>query len=350
MSYQERTPHAQRRRRTFGTGSVVIAALAAYGTYHLALWAWNACSSPDDEGKNKGQNENIHSSSIRNRLRQRRMARCRREIVISLSSLGAILRRKIDEGTDMTVYRSQLREIRKMQSNSTKHQEEVLWMKIQVETVSRVVTNVYAYALLFTALTIQAHCLAGSLFRKENCDATNEEGVDEHNALLLSYDAFLERGGVDDLLSSVRNSVVESIKDWSIQDPTALHMTAPRLQQAINQIRIQMENGNLLQKYVVVDKYESVIDNVALLNETYDLLESPVANDATRECLDCVFAALELHYMSHIFGSSMTGVPLARVVTQLKTSNTSFFQPDILIPPMEKLPAVQEAALTSFGR
>jgi hypothetical protein len=350
MSYHERSPHAGRRRRTSGIGSVVTTALAAYGTYHLAVWAWNAWNAYADDEKENGQNKNTQSSSLLNRLRQRRMTLCRREIANTLSSLGTIMRRKIDEGTDLTLYRSQLKEIRKLQSNSTKHQEEVLWMKIQVETVSRLITNVYAYTLLFTALTIQANCLAGSMSRNKVNDEGKEEGVDEHSALLLSYDEFLERGGVDDLLNSVRNAVIDAIMDWSIQDPSALRMTAPRLQEAINQIRIQMETGNLLQKYIVVDKFESLIDNVALLNETYDLLESPVANDATRDCLNCVFAALEQHHMTHIFGSPTTDVPLARVVTQLKTTTSNFFQPDVLIPVMEKLPAVEDAARTSFGR
>lgn len=350
MSYRENSPHAQRRRRTFGIGSVVTTALAAYGTYHLTVWAWNAWNAPADDDKDKGQKGNTQSSSLRNRIRLRRLAQCQREIKITFSSLGAILRRKIEETTDVSVHRSQLKEIRKLQSNSTKHQEEVLWMKIQVETVCRLVTNVYAYALLFTALTIQANCLAGFMFRNQEIKETKVEVSDEQNTLLLSYNAFLERGGIDDLLTSVRNSTFEALRDWNIQDPSALHMTSPRLQEAINRIRIQIETGNMLQEYVVVEKYETLVDNVALLNEMYDLLESPVANNATKECLKCVFGALEQHLMTNIFSAPSTDVPLARVVAQLKATTSGFFQPDVLVSYMEKLPAVEEAAITSFGR
>jgi hypothetical protein len=354
MNNQANQPYQRRRR--FGLGTAITTALAAYGTYHLAVWAWNSWNTvdnendPDENGAAQPPHNREQRRRFNNHMRKRCMQSCQREISATLVALGSMLQRKIDDGTETSVYRAQLKEIRKLQSDDTKHQESILWMKIQVETVTRLMTTAYAFALLFTALTMQVYFTAGLMYRKQEFDASNETEVNAQDAILLSYSAFLERGGMDDLLTCVRTATTASLKDWNIHDPTtALHMTAPRLQQAITQIRVTIETENLLQKFIVVGNDEQFLSNNTLLNEMYDLFESPVANDAINESLNSVFTVLQEHHMKPIFGNDMSGIPLAQVVAQIKKMTSSFYKTDVYISSMEKLPSVQDAAVICFG-
>jgi hypothetical protein len=356
MSHEDNFP--RRRKRQFGIGDAVTTTLAVYGAYHLAMWAWESwktASIIDSDGtcnatKQVNQLQN-HRSANRTR-KQRHMARCRSETATTLTAFRELLQTKIDEGTETTIYRAQLKEIRKLKSDDTKHQEAILWMKIQVETVTRLMTSVYAYALLFTALTLQVHFVAGKMYRKDNdADGSNETDLGSQRALLLSYDAFWDRGGLDDLLNCVRDSVTVAVKEWNIHDPNfALHMTISTVQQAMSEIRVSVEAGNLLQRFIVLDSDESLSSNDPLFNEMCDILESPMANDAMNESLKCVFYLIHQQFIVPMFASDSTGIPLAHVISQIKTMTSCFFKTDLYLSEMEKLPAVQEASAISFGQ
>lgn len=395
MNHFENTPSNRRRRRPFGfVGTAVTTALVVYGTYHIAMWAWNTWNpsgeNNDDEDKERisntmpsqRHNGERYQNRTTDRLQQRRrcMAQCRRQTVATLAAFSTMLRTKIEEGTDTTMVRRQLKEIRKLQSEDTKHQESILWMSIQVETVTRLITTVYATTLLFTTLTIQIHHMGGRMYNK-NHTSNDTSDLDAHNALLRSYDAFWERdGGVDDLLEFVRTSVQTALKSWNIQDPTfALQMTFSHLLHAIAQIRTSVEaKGDLLHRFIIVNDdvdgtelpesaKATTTSNNELLNEMYDILESPVANDAIRDALQCTFTILQQHYIEPMFvnsdnDSSKSHVvvrPLPHVISQLKIMTNSFIYTDNsdcnsnvstnYIKVMEQLPTMQEAARISFG-
>ena len=228
MNHSENTPSCRRRRRSFDlVGTAVATAFVVYRTYQFAMWAWNAWNPPGDEDDNENDTSNERRGGhtmpsqpywnrTTDRLQQRRcMAQCRRQTATTLAEFGTMLRTKIDEGTDTTMVRRQLKELRKLQCNDTKHQESILWMSIQVETMARLMTTVYATAVLFTTLTIQIHRLGGRLYYSNSSCHLSDGSFesDAYNAFLRSYDAFWERdGGLDDLLELVRSSVQTALR------------------------------------------------------------------------------------------------------------------------------------------
>jgi hypothetical protein len=452
MNPTENTPY-RRRRRPFGyVGTAVTTALAVYGAYHLAVWAWNTWkSSEDDEEENEQEEDHTTINNtqqnggttqpqqrrhVKHRVtkdpipvvQQRRcMAQCRLQTAATLAAFHTMLFKKIEDGTDTTMVRRQLKEIRNLHSDDTKHQESILWMTIQVETVTRLLTMVYATTLLYTTLTIQVYRLGGRMYHSQNVSKPNgddQQNISEwenHAALLHSFDTFWETdGGLDDLLELVRSAVQAALKSWNIHDPAfALHMSLAHLLSAISDVRSVVEvKGDLLQRFIVMnDSTDANNDNNTepdasppatatsttaapptptptsnvLLNEIYDLLESPVANDAIRDALQCVFTILQDQYIAPIFNCNdksnhTTGNnsnnndsnemehrsnvrPLPYVISQLKVVTNSFIHSDsgsnhgdssngkrngsigsnIYVSAMERLPSIQEAARISFG-
>ena len=334
---------------------------------------------------------------------------------MTLAAFNAMLLKKVEEGTETTLVRRQLKEIRKLQSDDTKHQESILWMSIQVETVTRLMTMAYATTLLYTTLTIQVYRLGGRMFHCHTTQKQNGDYDDDDNnnkseldggqqALLQSYDTFWELdGGLDELLEFVRSAVQTALKSWNIHDPKfALQMSFEQLLQAISQIRATVEaKGDLLQRFVIMNNSmdtnntepavsqsttttttnSTTPTNSIVLNEMYDLLESPIANDAIRDALQCVFTILQEQYIATIFHNSNNNVnnstgnynnnvrPLPHVVSQLKVMTNSFIHYDssshdnttsnnssgsstgsnIYVAAMEQLPSIKVATRISFG-
>ena len=73
----------------------------------------------------------------------------------------------------------------------------------------------------------------------------------------------------------------------------------------------------------------------AILDETWDLMESPVLEDAQRDCLDITFDLMRDEGWGTIFvdsnspqhaSSAWTTKPLASVITQLKRASNSFYK------------------------
>ena len=466
MNPPENNGPDRRRRRPLGfVGTAVTTALAVYGTYHLAMWAWNTWNavSGDDEcddhdhdhandtekkpphhqntnsSTNTNTSNNRHRVTVTAQIQQRRcMAQCRRQTAATLAAFNTILLEKIEAGTETTIVRRQLKEIRKLQSDDTKHQESILWMTIQVETVTRLMTMAYATTLLYTTLTIQVYRLGGRMYHNNNNNNNNTNhsagfnpngdelsssllvSLESQEALLLrSYDAFWERdGGLEELLEFVRSAVQTALKSWNIHDPTfALQMSVAQVEQAMAQIRTTIEaKGDLLPRFIIMNDTadnDVVLEpatmttgtssktstNNDLLNEMYDLLESPVANDALRDALQCVFTILQEQYIAPIFTSNNNNSsssssssneksnnhdhghdstqqnvvrPLPHVISQFKGLTNRFIVVNadhhvnhnnnstssrgssnhscsMYIAAMEQLPTIQEAARSSFG-
>ena len=413
--HHEENSSFRRRRRPLGfVGTAVTTALAVYGTYHLAMWAWQTFHPPspsDQEDHEEHHDENTTSPSrVTDRMLKRRhncLLQCKKQTAATLAAFSAILLKKIDEGTETTTARRQLKEIRKLQSEDTKHQESILWMSIQVETVTRLITMVYATSLLFTALTIQVHRMGGRMYlttaeKQQSSSSSSEHDVhnhgtfhcdDGHHALLRSYDAFFwgrdNSGGLDDLLDLVRSATQSALKHWNIHNPEfALHFSYDTLRQAISEIRTVVEQeGDLLPRFVTTnfndtEPAESELPvpstTETLLNEMYDILESPVANEAMRDGLECVFTILQDQYMEPIFihnphddanhndGTQRqqreTVQALPHVISQLKSMTHGLVPTDDddddcndsskcrnpYVQAMQQLPSMQEAARVSF--
>lgn len=102
-----------------------------------------------------------------------------------------------------------------------------------------------------------------------------------------------------------------------------------------------------------------------VLDETYDLLESPVARDALAACLETVFRdMMDQHWGPLFFGNNTHNtsaptsafVPLARVIAHAKPVTNSWYQEEDTgsgrnryVVLQQRLASVQEAAKVSWG-
>lgn len=332
------------RRKQYRIGLAVATALTVYGTYHLAVWAWNACVVVPDDDENTATQQNAEAATARQpsepvRLHRLRMSRFRQEASSTLRAFGVTLARAIEASTDVSVSSKALKELRKERPKDRKKEGE-LWMTLQVETISRLVATAYAHTMFFAIHTVQVYLTAGHLHRRWQ----EADSAEHRQALLLIYDAFWKRGALADLVVCVREAVATAVTDWSIHTPaTALHMTADLFANAMHSIRGAVEaQSNMLQRFVVVADADS-----KLLAETFDLLESPVVHDAMHECLDSTFGILLQRIVNLVFVDGDR--PLAYVISQMKNvTNDVYTDPSYLVA-MEQLPSVIKVALISFG-
>jgi peroxin-3 len=245
------------------------------------------------------------------------------------------------------------------------------------------IATAYSHTILFVVLTVQVHLLGGHLFRLASSstsansvvadDNTDAAAASHRTVLTETYHQFLDDGLIT-LLEIVREAVEDAINcpEWNVLDPaSALHMTRDTFQTAVDRIRNRVEEStssqNILQRIIVppdtngdttTATTEAVTgDKVALflLEETWDLLESPVVNDAFKDCLDGTFDMMRTqHWDSILFVGEDR--PLAQVIAQLKHTTNSFYRnnkgDDDGTPycsMMESLPSVAELSDVSFN-
>lgn len=365
------------------------------------------------------------------RLRRQRMDRCRGETIKAMEDFLPTLRRTIEAATDTlaeTQELKRLREERRISANKDdetetesrlqaelKDRETELWDVIKVQSVTRAVATAYAHTILFLVLTVQVNLLGGRLLQEQTQEkqvlssssstSRNSSGssaasdqIERYQAshrmvLLKTYEFFFDRGIVA-LVHTVRRAVAAVLSDVSVSDPSSLRMTRETFQRIISDIRNGLEGRpstptssqtrsrqrhplRLLQFLLPPEAglEMAVPDELArtILDETWDLLESPVLEDAQRDCLGVTFELMRDHGWGNIFAadpyeesqSRWTTKPLANVVIQLKHTSKSFFEQglaggefsvfgpraivNVYLGAMEMLPAVLELADASFG-
>lgn len=265
--------------------------------------------------------------------------------------------------------------------------------------------------------------------------------------LLHTYEYFFEQG-LGLLIQTVERAVEQVLKDWNVLDAAFLHVSHATFDEAIDKIRLVVEELNSsnsssndddddasqggggggggggmtrrrhcprnLLRFLMHptaaantgqdnnneddDDQGTAIDAAgdpknsndalkvaqAILDETWDLLESPVLKDAQQDCLNATFDLMRQESWGQIFLDDTTaGVhhqegddamtttrPLAHILTQLKKASSSFYattvnndnnndmatsvdvQPIIVnsyCQAMEQLPSVLEVGDVSFN-
>jgi peroxin-3 len=407
---------SRRRRRQWNGGSIVTAAAVAYGTYKLANWAWNnVLNDPKqdnaEEDKEREQTRNSTETNPRMwRMRRQRMTRCRDETVKALEGFLTTLRKTVEDKTSTTKETQALKKLRadrgEMDETLRREQEKELWDIIKVRSVTRMMATAYAHTILFLVLTVQVNLLGGRLFEEQmrnNCSSgasmvSNDTAASDrmgsyqasHKFVLMhTYEYFFERGLVS-LISTVERAVTEVLADWNVLDRSYLQMSCETFEDAIQKIRSLLEEGRSsrpssrqgrprsLVRFLMPPSANlevSIDDELAssILDETWDLLESPVVADAQKDCLNATFEMMRDQHWGTIFEADSasapqnepapwTTKPLANILTKLKYTSTSFFTSPVVDPEytprttvgsycsiMEGLPSVLEMGDVSFN-
>jgi peroxin-3 len=365
------------------TGTVVATAAVAYGAYKLANWAWNNVLNEPiqdnaEEDKDRGHTHNTTETNPQMwRMRRQRMTRCRDETAKALEGFLITLRKTVEDKTNTTKETQALKKLRaergEIDESLRREQEKDLWDIIKVRSVTRMMATAYAHAILFIVLTVQVNLLGGRLFEEQTQNnsssgasiATNDTAASDrmgsyqasHKFVLMHTYEYFFGSGLVSLISTVEHAVAEVLADWDVLDHSSLHMSRETFEEAIQDIRSLVEGGRSsrpssrqrrprsLLRFLMPPSANlevSLDDELAssILDETFDLLESPVVSDAQKDCLNATFDMMRDQHWGEIFetGSDSarqdtaclwTTKPLASVLTKLKyTSNSFYASPD----------------------
>jgi hypothetical protein len=404
--------HPQKRRQRSTVGTIVTTAAVAYGAYRLADYWFS--KNGDDEvqeeetsggilqglwnglGGRSTTNATTRSSpqipipkALTWKDRRQRLARCREDTRKALHNLLPTVRTAIEEATNTSKETKELKRLRAEKSSDGDDDEErqaELWETIKTSAFTRGICTAYAHTILVLVLTVQIHLLGGKLFQKQqHQQEQSEEDMDSYQAshrqaLKHTYAYFFDKGLLS-LVQTVRRSVSHVLADWDVSDPSSLNMTQDMVEQALQEIRNVVLYGTsskqtsrrrrrprsllrfLLPPETITMDAEEPYDNdnndlsQSILDETWDLLESPVLEDAQEECLNVTFDLMRDQGYSKLFDSEQTTTttqPLAKVIAQFKQISNTFYNYEETSPSndyyssLEKLPCILELGDVSF--
>ncbi|KAL9179523.1 hypothetical protein ACHAXT_008813 [Thalassiosira profunda] len=315
-------------------------------------------------------NESSSRPAAQEQERQLRMGRCRLEASRAMLDFLPTLKKAVAKETDVSSETEGLKRLRVRKREMTemkqrgedgnaeanditveevtdeeeiiREEERRLWNDIKIKSVARLVTTAYAHTIVFLVLTVQVNLLGGQLLREEQEEKDVYNGADRyrnsHQTVLAKTYRYLFANGIPTLAQSVTECVEEALQKWDVfgDEVTQNDVTSWIESVRNNMERRQQKNGGLspFVQFVIPPEGEAsemegsadTSDELAkyILDETYDLLESPTFATAERQCLDATFDLLQQRVTGKLFLSN-DRIPLANVVTHLQKAGVSTF-------------------------
>jgi len=254
-----------------------------------------------------------------------------------------------------------------------------LWDEIKTKSVTRMISTAYAHSMLVLLLTVQIHLLGGKIFRDQlerelernttrtdACNDTNSdthandhdsghnEGIKSgleksqydgsyHKQVLVKTLEYFFQGGLESLVSDVQKVVEAKVSDWRVMnenDQSVGSITLEDFDEGIERIRQELDDISFTQYICEFDMHASTStcdDSLQseevrfILDETLDILDSPVFEGAKKDALFMTFDILRGRGYGPLFGGAQAQAqdaesqPLVTVVTKLKKICNSFY-------------------------
>ena len=272
-------------------------------------------------------------------------------------------------------------------SHNHSFSKQELWDDIKTKSITRMISTAYAHSILVLLLTVQIHLLGGKIFRDQleresernnttrtdasnntNSDThtsdhandhANEEGVSKgleecqydgsyHKQVLVKTLEYFFQGGLESLVSDVQKVVKAKVSDWRVMnenDQSVGSITLEDFDGGVESIRRELDNVSFTQYICAFDMHASTsacgdgdIDDSLqseevrfILDETLDILDSPVFKCAKKDVLFMTFDILRGRGYGLLFGGAQDQAqdaeaqPLVTVVTKLKKVCNSFY-------------------------
>ena len=282
---------------------------------------------PPQEGNDGGNANNLHVSSM---VRNGRLVRCRTETTRAMMDFLPTLKKTVAKLTDVGLETEQLKLLRvqRRERNDVTEEERTrereLWNAIKNKSVTRLVTTVYAHTIVFLVLTVQVNLLGGRLLREEGGDEVT--GLDRyrssHQIVLAKTYNHIFANGIPSLVEAVSTVVETVVQGWDVlgsvndgpfvkkKDCVSLQDISSWMEKVRDEIELRPRRGisssSALARFIIPeeDKAGNNQDGMSnnessnelakyILDETYDLLESPTFANSERSCLDATFAHLQ---------------------------------------------------------
>ena len=302
-------------------------------------------------------------------VRNARMNRCRTETSRAMADFLPTLKKTVGQLTDVSAETEELklllqrRKSDNLEGDETRERERELWNIIKNKSVTRLVTTGYAHTIVFLVLTVQVNLLGGRLLREEsgeNEDDTQGEHTSDqyrssHQLVLAKTYEHVFAKGIPSLEKAVSKIVERVVQDWdvlgSVENGSSMQkkdsVSIQNISDWVDEVRMEIEQpqkdatpSSALAPFIIPNEdgtsesnhQEKITDDLAkyILDETYDLLESPIFANSELICLDATFSQLRSNGYANLFDPSAIGndtqsVPLATAITHLQRSTVSTF-------------------------
>ena len=388
----------------------IYRAAVAYGAYKVASWAWNKWSGSSNQEEDIVNNEasssrNLNHSSRRMkqksrrnfmRKRKRSIHQCYFETMRASQEFMGSLRQTIESHTDYSNETKRLKQIRKKSIENGVVDQEDLWRVIKIKSMTRMVATLYVNTMLYLLLTVQIHVLGGCMFRDNQRSQSNEHdtfasGVndqnnrkitelnqsktitkDTHAAVLMQTHNFFSEVGIVELLNKIQSVVEKSTEKWITikQSNNQLGVISSNdMTSTIKAIRC-IETDGIIFDFFTISQQENGSQNQLennLIDETFDISESPLFEESLSDCLQSSFQLLDSQLRSHLFQDQDT-IHLVHVFGKLKKITNMFYEtpqsrddgqvwwddeqvsfPNMYIQDMDRLETLKELGDVSFN-
>ena len=359
---------------------------------------------PYNNSANRSSNNNLNVKMIQ-------LRRCRVEASRALVDFLPHLKVRIQgiPQVDAAEAVKCLKAIRKSKRNNngsddTATKEAELWEVVKVRAVTKFFVSAYSFVLLFLVLTVQVHLLGSkkvkdqlidadfsprqeddntgtidadgdSLLREGDDDEMGETSIDaatvqerHHLVLKCTYDYFFQHG-LPALSQAIETAVLNCMAGWDMSNlvdvkeedfiavlndirNTVEVKDDNNVRPASNKCVAKLAESSALLQYIVQNAESVEIDDPSVryvLDETWDIVESPAFGVALTECLKSTLQISREGLL--VFRSTPNPPSLAQVVTQLKQTAGNFFVDEInavYLTQLATLPTVHELGLASF--
>ena len=403
----------RRRRHQRTIATLIVTAAATYGSYRLAHWYFGAEDDEDKHGATvdsfteqlqshgdrappashipTGQEQNSAAQrppQLGLRMRSAQMALCREHVTRALPSFCQQLRQAIERQTDIS---EETRQLRGLPAHSDdpkcrtdmERQQTQLWEQIKVKSVTQAIATAYAHVILYLALTVSTHVAFGRQIGRYKYNDDSSTAPEIHRFVLHHIlSPFLHSGvdptdsGLHRLVVAVQDAVTKRMADWNVRDPAYLEIKPVQMEGVLDAVweclcqRGHADNNGIglvrflfstpttttakptkthAQVSTLDERHCELYSAQLLLDETLDVLESPVSRDAER---DCVKACMR-HFQAKVFDTQT--LPLATVLTRLRKVTKTCYgfgatteNQNEYVAVMEASPAMTELRDVSF--
>uniref|UniRef100_A0A6S7ZCT1 Peroxin-3 n=1 Tax=Aplanochytrium stocchinoi TaxID=215587 RepID=A0A6S7ZCT1_9STRA len=345
------------KKKFFALGT--ISALGVFGYYYAKRMVRDGMRQVEEIGRD------LQKQMMEQQQRQDELSRIRGECARMVVTFVPPIRSIVKEYTDPKPVTERLKAYRqKAHPQTDDGSMETLWEELKIVSLARLFGSIYALCLLNAVLKIQMHVMARIAFAeqvearkaRQSKDTNNSNGamIDDADVantrttkvtrevrerfLFLGSDHLMNRGeGMKILLKRVSDAIRIASKDWLMG--TDATVTRAQILELISSIRVHVEKGNesaevdmdevtvtspgqislspsarqwiihslipedesqLLSPDRELDEQQNAILQ-DMLNETMDMIESPIFAQVAEQSFECVFAVLNDELKVHKF-------------------------------------------------
>lgn len=401
MSFSNRPGRRQRRPSASISGTIktlATTAVVAYGAFKAyeylreddhwtsipqwlsSLWLEDQHDEKEEEKNKRNTKKSSKQTSkidhrTRYRLAQQSLRKCRRETLHAYATCWPALQQVLDDHTSTVTLTQELRTLRQSpknsnssgsstinsvsnnNNNSSKQRQDELWQQIQLETITKFISTVYASSLLVLSLTMQLSWISGQVFeqQQQQQQQRHSDGVSTINTrlahqVMIQSHQYMVSQGMPLLIAAIRRAISATpIEQWkpttllsqqdidTVLDQVEKYLDRPgSTSHSRNWIRLVLPDPTILYDEEEHESDQGSSDIASILDVFWDLAESPAWQDAQLQTTQTIRQYLRDNGWGRLIDEATTNketkvdgtdiletthVPLAKMMAPFKASS-----------------------------